>query len=138
MGRRYRDWFVEVFSGDPIPMGEFFRVYCLTFLLGFAPWALWFWRPRWSDEPRKSVTDRMAWTIFGFGLSLMFNMVLLAVLSESDGDYRTWDTIELHRRWFLGFSMVPVAGPLIVFVTQKLSRFPSPKGNQKDLDDDRN
>ena len=47
----------------------------------------------------------------------MYNMVLWAALSE-DGAYRSWETIRLHKRLFLGFGVIAVIGPLIILSLQ--------------------
>ena len=46
----------------------------------------------------------------------MFNMVLYAMASESDGSFRSWGTIRLHTREFIGIALIAVAGPLFVFL----------------------
>jgi hypothetical protein len=105
----------------------------MIFLTIFAiPTAL-IWKPDFSGEPGKSVADRVAWTIFSVGLSLMLSMALLAMVQE-DGSYRTWETIRLHVRCFLGLSIIPIAGPLIVFLSQRTKTITRRKAPVDDLD----
>ena len=55
----------------------------------------------------------------------MFNMVLYALGSEGDGDFRSVDTVRLHGRLFLAIALIPVAGPLIVFLYQAARTHPA-------------
>jgi hypothetical protein len=66
------------------------------------------WRPGLPSSPGKSVSDRIGWSFFAFGICLMLTMVLFASLSESDGDFRSWETIRLHRRVFLAIAVIPL------------------------------
>ena len=43
----------------------------------------------------------------------MLRVVLVSLLSESDGDYRTWDQIRLHRYLFLGSACLAILGPTV-------------------------
>lgn len=76
-------------------------------VLGLAAWLL----PRRS-EVRRTLGDRVGWTIFAAGIALMLTMNLFASLMESDGDWRPFATIRLHSRIFLGFAALALAGPL--------------------------
>ncbi|WP_435016227.1 hypothetical protein TA3x_003791 [Tundrisphaera sp. TA3] len=103
-------------------MGGFFRIFCCPTLPILAILALRIWRPVPPDVPARSVSDRIAWTVFALGIGLMLNMVLYSILLESEGNYRSWETIRLHGRVFLAIALIPVAGPLIVFVRQNSRR----------------
>jgi hypothetical protein len=83
----------------------------------FAFVALRIWRPTPPSKRGRSVSDRIAWTLFALGVCLMFHMVLLAAVLE-DGTPRYWTTIRDHRRLFLAFSAVAIVGPLLVFLLQ--------------------
>jgi len=74
----------------------------------------------WKPARRISGTtaDRIAWTIFAFGICLMLTMVLFTMTQEGDGDFRTWETIRLHSRVLLAISIIPILGPLVVFLVQ--------------------
>jgi hypothetical protein len=76
------------------------------------------WKPDFSSTPGRSVADRIAWTVFALGIGLMVSMVLYSTAHESDGRFRSWETIRLHERLFLSIALIPVAGPLIVFLCQ--------------------
>jgi hypothetical protein len=116
-------------------MGEFLLTYCFLALPLFAFVSLRIWRPASLSGSAMSVSDRIAWTVFTFGISLMLNMVLCARLGESDGDYRTWDKIRLHGRVFLALTLIPVAGPLIVFLCQKKTLTARSLGKKPPVDD---
>jgi len=75
------------------------------------------WKPAFPPETGMSVRDRLAWTIFAFGICSMLHMALYAAACE-DGSYRTWETIRLHSRMFFAFAMIAVAGPLFIFWIQ--------------------
>lgn len=113
----------------------FVNVFVIITLPLFALAALHIWRPGNPREPGKSVPDRIAWTVFAFGVGSMFTMVLYAALCESDGDYRTWETIRLHTRLFLAIAAIPIAGPLTIFLDQsrRMARLASaPKKRPQD------
>jgi hypothetical protein len=114
----------------------FARIFLVFTLPVFGFVALRMWRPGRPYKPRKDVSDRIAWTIFVFGISLMFNMFLYAAVSESDGDYRSWETIRLHVRLFLAIAVIPVAGPLIVFLYQAARSHPPRSSGKKPPVDD--
>ncbi len=99
-------------------MWQFLRVFLLISLPAFALVALPIWKPSARKDPAGPVGDRIAWTIFALGVCLMLTMTLHCLLSESDGDFRTWETIRAHVRIFLGISLIPIAGPLAVFALQ--------------------
>jgi hypothetical protein len=75
---------------------------------------------RWLE--RKPTLDRIAWVSFGAGMLLMFYMALYGILSEGDGDFRTWDTIRRHKRIFFAGAALAVIVPAAVFLAQKLPR----------------
>lgn len=109
----------------------FIRVLNLSGLPVFAVTALWIWRPGTPPKPGKSVPDRIAWTVFAFGVCLMFTMGLYAAVRESDGDFRTWETIRLHTRLFLAIAAISIVGPLAVFLHQsRRSDRPTPAGKK--------
>jgi hypothetical protein len=95
----------------------FLNIFVLVTLPVFAFVSLRIWKPAFPPKIGRSVPDRFAWTFFALGICLMFNMFLHAAASE-DGAYRSWETIRLHRRVFLGFGVIAVTGPLIVFLLQ--------------------
>lgn len=101
---------------------------CFT-LPVFAFVALRIWRPSLPSKPRKSVADRIAWTFFALGICLMFHMVLLAAAMEDRG-FRSRETIRYHGRWFLAIAVIPIAGPLAVFLYQ-VPRSHPPKSPDK-------
>ncbi|WZO97917.1 hypothetical protein EP7_004969 [Isosphaeraceae bacterium EP7] len=70
------------------------------------------WKPGASSKP---LSDRIAWSFFVLGVSLMFFMVIVAAAGE-DASFRTWETIRLHRNLLLAASAFAVVGPLVVFV----------------------
>jgi hypothetical protein len=98
-------------------MHVFINIFVLVTLPTFAVIALRIWRPAHPPKTGKPILDRLAWTVFAFGICLMFNMVLYAAACE-DGAYRSWETIRLHIRVFLGLALIPLTGPLIVFLIQ--------------------
>lgn len=114
-------------------MGTFFRGFACFFYPVFAMIAVHIWRPPYRGKQVRGIADRVAWTGFALGVCLMLNMVLHASLSEGDGDFRTWETITLHRRLFFAFGLLAVLGPLAVFLMQlSSSRRPVP-AQEKDL-----
>ena len=98
-------------------MQGFLRAFILVWLPVFAFVSLRIWKPASPPRIGRSVPDRLAWTLFALGICLMYNMVLWAALSE-DGAYRSWETIRLHKRLFLGFGVIAVIGPLIILSLQ--------------------
>ena len=68
-------------------------------------------------------SDQVAWWGLLVGVLLMFGMVFVAALGESDGDYRSWATIRLHGRFFLCFAALALAFPVAVFAAQWVQRF---------------
>lgn len=92
------------------------------------------WKP--PGRTPRTTADRIAWTIFALGISLMATMVLYAAARESDGDFRTWETIRLHSRLFVAISMIPIAGPLIVYLIQSVrERRSRPLAKKAPVDD---
>jgi hypothetical protein len=80
------------------------------------------WRPGKSAKP---LSDRIAWTVFAFGVYSMVFMAVYSMLSEGEGwGIRSWETIRLHKRLFFACAAVSVAGPLIVFLHQTHWREP--------------
>jgi hypothetical protein len=63
---------------------------------------------------RKPPLDDIAWSGFAAGVALMLGVTLLAAVSESDGDYRTWETIRLHRDLLLEAGLLAVSLPVVV------------------------
>ncbi len=51
-------------------------------------------------------------------IGLMMTMVVYAMTQESEGDWRTWETIRAHSWTFLAISIIPIIGPLIVYLVQ--------------------
>ncbi|WP_435009724.1 hypothetical protein P12x_000972 [Tundrisphaera lichenicola] len=99
-------------------MIEFLRISCFFALPIFVFASLLIWRPVARPGRSKSASDRIAWTLFALGICLMINMVLYSAAQEGDGNFRTWETTQLHKRVFLGIAMIPIAGPLIVYACQ--------------------
>ncbi len=99
----------------------------IAFFWPLAPLILWLiWKaPRRRPPP---LADRLAWTWFAFGVSLMLTTTLHAVFQESEGSWRTLETIRRHTRLFLAVSIVPLVGPLAAYLMQKSS----PKKGLKD------
>jgi hypothetical protein len=114
-------------------MAGFLSAFLMIFLLFFARPTARIWKPVRSGESEKSMADRVAWTIFSVGLALMLSLVLIVMVQE-DGSYRTWETIRLHVRCFLGLSIIPIAGPLIVFLSQRTKTITRRKAPVDDLD----
>ena len=53
----------------------------------------------------------------------MVTMAIYATTQESDGDWRSWETIRLHTRIFLlALSLIPIAGPLVVYLVEVVTR----------------
>jgi|GEM_PF-3144882 len=117
-------------------MGHFLAIFCFFWLPVFLFTALRIWRPAEASNGGRSVADRIAWTGFALGVCLMFNMVLYAKLLESDGDYRSWDTIRLHGHVLLAMAAFSVVAPVGVVLYQATrAHRPEPKG-KKSLTDD--
>jgi uncharacterized membrane protein len=66
-----------------------------------------------------SVVDRSAWTTFALGVCLMLTMAVFAMTKEGDGDWRTFETIRLHSRVFLGLALFAIAGPLAAYLAKR-------------------
>ncbi len=100
-----------------LPLGLFPLAVCRIWTRGSGP---------------KSTADRVAWTAFALGVSLMLTMALFGMTQ----DLRSWDTIRLHTRVFLGLSLIPVAGPLVVYLVQvRTKRSPTPPDKKQPIDD---
>jgi hypothetical protein len=112
-------------------MAGFLRIFCVTFLPVFAYLGLRIWKPTLPGQPAKPIADRIGWTVFSLGLCLMLNMVLVSALAESDGAYRSWDTIRLHVRVFLSFAMISIVGPLVIVIRQVFQRYWSSKQSSR-------
>jgi hypothetical protein len=119
-------------------MQEFMRFFCLFGVPVFIVAAVCIWNPGTEEKPGKPVADRIAWTVFVLGISLMASMGLYVIAAETDGDWRTWDTIRLHSRIFLGLSIIPVAGPLVVYLVQATRKHTPSVSNKKSPVDDWN
>lgn len=65
-----------------------------------------------------ALSDRLAWLAFSFGVWAMLGITLMALLSEGDGDFRTWDEIRRGARMFLAAGLVAVVVPMFVAVWQ--------------------
>jgi hypothetical protein len=63
--------------------------------------------------------DVLAWVLFAIGVLGMIFIAFRALLSESDGDFRSWDEIrrQVQQLWNAGF--LAGGGPLAVWVIQK-------------------
>jgi hypothetical protein len=107
----------------------------LCFPIIFLPLVLFaIWKPRrW---PAGATADRIAWTAFVFGIGLMLTMIVYTMTQESEGSWRSWETIRLHSRVFLAISMIPIAGPLIVYLIQPARERRSPDAARKSPVDD--
>jgi hypothetical protein len=118
-------------------MQDFLRIFCLFGLPIFLVAALFILNL--AANPHKStrsIADRIAWTIFAFGICLMLTMVLYTMTQEGDGDWRSWSTVRLHSRVFLALSVIPIAGPLMVYLIQFVRARRSPAGAKKAAVDD--
>src|SRR5262249_6110474 len=77
-------------------------------------------RPEVKKKGRRSTIDRIAWTVFGLGFVLLFFLSFYAAQSESDGAFRSWETIRRHTRIFLLIAAVTVGIPALIFLYQTL------------------
>jgi hypothetical protein len=83
--------------------------------------ALLIWKPR---EPAKPLLDRVAWTIFGFGVHSMFFMALYGIAHDGEGGgLRSWETIRYHTRLFFLCAAVATSGPMFVCLRQALTPY---------------
>jgi hypothetical protein len=118
-------------------MHDFLPIFCLFGLPILLVTALFILNPAAnSEERRRSIADRIAWTLFALGVCLMLTMVLYVMTQESEGSWRTWETIRLHSRVFLTISMIPILGPLIVYLIQPGSERRRPDASRKPPVDD--
>ena len=70
------------------------------------------WKPGASTKP---LDDRIAWSLFVLGISLMFFMVFVAAAGE-DSAHRSWETIRFHGKLLLTAAAFAVVGPIVIFV----------------------
>ena len=112
-------------------MQEFLRFFCVFGVPVFIIAVIWIWNPGTDEKPGRPVADRVAWTIFVLGISLMASMTMYTTASETDGAWRSWDTIRLHTRVFLALSLIPVAGPLVVYLVEVVTRKRTPGASDK-------
>jgi hypothetical protein len=75
------------------------------------------WQP--SGRSRRVALDCLGWGLFALGLIGMFGVVMLSLLSEGDGDFRTWDTIRKQVRMLFGCGVLAIGGPAAVWLLQK-------------------
>ena len=92
-------------------MWRFLLIFCIFGFPVFVTVAVVIWSHSWLPKSQRSIADRIAWTVFALGIFLMLTMVLYAMGSESDGDFRSWDTIRLHSRLFLAIAHDPARRP---------------------------
>jgi hypothetical protein len=86
------------------------------------------WKPGASKKP---LADRIAWSLFVLGISLMFFIVLVAGAGE-DSAHRSWETIRSHRNLLLAAAAFAVVGPLVVF--ERGLRGENRKPDSEDMD----
>lgn len=127
---------IAISGSETKSMAMFPRGFVFVFLPVFAFAAPRIWKPTPPTKQARSVADRVAWTIFTLGVCLMFNMVLFAALSESEGDFRTWETIAHHRQVFLVFALLASSGPLLAFLFRGTMPHPPGHSHKKPPSDD--
>ncbi|AMV37687.1 hypothetical protein [Planctomyces sp. SH-PL62] len=89
-------------------------------IVGIPVVLLMFWLlPRVPADRPTPIRDRLAWTAFALGISLMVTMAVFAMTQEGDGDWRPFATIRLHTRIFLGMASFALVGPLAAFLLSR-------------------
>jgi hypothetical protein len=72
-----------------------------------------------SREPgERNTLDVLAWWLFSAGVLGMFFITLRALLSESDGDFRSWDEIRWQVKQLWGTGFLGAGGPMVVWLIQ--------------------
>lgn len=66
----------------------------------------------------RSRSDRIAWLAFGCGVLAMWWITFVAAISETDGDYRTWDQIRFQSRLLVAAGIFGAGVPLLVTLAQ--------------------
>jgi hypothetical protein len=66
-----------------------------------------------------SILGVLAWLLFALGLVGMLGVALVALLSESDGDFRTWETIRRHVQMLWCAGALAVGGPTSVWLFER-------------------
>ncbi len=69
-----------------------------------------------SHRPALRTVDRLAWITFKLGVIGIFWVTLRAMLSESDGDFRTWSRIRQDVWLFWCVAMLTAVGPIAATV----------------------
>ncbi len=75
-----------------------------------------------SKLSTRTTADRLAWIAFSIGIFVMLWMVGIALLSEGDGDFRSWPEIRRHVRFFLGAAVFAAGVPTLVTIEPYLIR----------------
>jgi len=66
-----------------------------------------------------TLLDRVAWLNFAIGVWAMLRVAFVSMLEESDGDFRTWERMRLHKLLFFSAAVLGVVGPLCVTIVQR-------------------
>jgi hypothetical protein len=78
-------------------------------------------RDREISLSTRTLGDRLAWLCFSAGITVMYGVVVVSIVSEGDGDYRSWDQIRLHTSIFLTAGYVAAAVPVFVATWELLT-----------------